>query len=172
MSDIRHNLQSGLPYKPNIVIINGGTNNANIEIDLDKVYGQTEGILTDIWGYAGMADTCIILSTLIPTEDPEGAINQITVNNHFRNLVNKYNGQKCIYVADMQPTGEGANFFPLDGAYWGDSPKVHPNVSLRRTSFRFDPRVMGADSGYRTRDTGGWLTSSTRPSAGPWTLEK
>ena len=48
MRTIRENLQRSLPYKPNIVIINGGTNNANDDVDVNEAYEQMDGILNDI----------------------------------------------------------------------------------------------------------------------------
>lgn len=129
ISQIRKALQFSLPYKPNLVMINGGTNNAIRGEFVDEIYDQMDGILQDIWGYDDMGDTCVILSTLIPTEDSQGAINRITINSAYRRLVNDRSGDKCIYLADMEPTGEGSDFITLDGDYWADSPKVHPNVS-------------------------------------------
>ena len=109
-------------------MINGGTNNAIKGDHVDEMYDQMEGILEDIWGYDDMENTCVILSTLIPTEDRQGSINRVSINSAYRRLVDDYNGDKCIYLADMEPTGDGKDFISLDGDYWADSPKVHPNV--------------------------------------------
>lgn len=86
-------------------------------------------ILEDVWSYDDMADTYVILSMVIPTEDAQGAINRIPINSAYRELVKDRGGDKCIYLADMEPTGEGKNFITLERDYWADSPRVHPNVS-------------------------------------------
>lgn len=91
-----------------------------------------EGILNDIWGYDDMAETCIILSTLLPTENKQGAINRISINNDYRKLVKAYEADKCLYLAEMEQTGPGKNFISLEGDNWSDSPKVHPNVRRPR----------------------------------------
>lgn len=122
-----------------MVIINGGTNNANWGEDVDLAYQQMEDIILDIW--KNMEDACIILSTLIATEAANGAINRIIINNDYRRLVRAYNGEKCIFLADMEPNGEGGeghDFISLDGPYWADSPKVHPNVSFYLARNRCD----------------------------------
>jgi hypothetical protein len=119
-------------YKPNIVIINAGTNNANGGVDVDKAGAIMEGMLNDIWNYEGMANTCVILSTLLPTTHRVGVLHRITINGQFRKLVTDYNRDhpgKSINLADMEPTGVGQTFFDINGPYWDDNPKVHPNVS-------------------------------------------
>ncbi|MBE3047575.1 hypothetical protein IMZ48_34690 [Candidatus Bathyarchaeota archaeon] len=82
--------------------------------DLDKVYDQMKGILEDIWEAEDMESTCIFLSTLLPTTNPTGKKNRPAINEDFRKLVNEYKDKKCIYLADMEPEGEGADFISTD----------------------------------------------------------
>lgn len=132
LSQIRDRLQWALGYNANIVIINGGTNNANAEEEPDRQYIHDEmnGILTDVWNHPATADTCIILSTLLPTTHPNGAPHRIAINDEYRKLVQELENDKCIYLADMEPEGEGEDFLSTDRDIWADDPKVHPNVSL------------------------------------------
>lgn len=146
-------------------MINGGTNNANDNIEVNLAREQMDGILQDIWNYDDMADTCIILSTLLPTENEVGAVNRIAINGVFRKMVKAYSGDKCIYLADMEPTGDGKDFMSLDGPYWSDNPKVHPNVSLQ--SLFLCTRGWFADNEDRTKGTRGWPTCFTPLSTGP-----
>ena len=90
-------------------------------------------MLNDIWGAAGMKDTCVYLSTLLPTSDPTGAQNRIGVNDQFRQLVSRRAGEgKCIYLADMgNPDLNGAEYFKNPEDYCASYFKcdgVHPNV--------------------------------------------
>ena len=111
---IQDNLQKSLKFRPNIVMINGGTNNANLPKDVDKVYDQMRGILEDIWEADGMENTCIILSTLLPTSHPTGKKNRLLINDDYRKIVKEYEDKKCIYLADMEPEGKGADFISID----------------------------------------------------------
>lgn len=89
-------------------------------------------IVDRIWGYDGMSDTCVIVSTLLPTNHGEGRINRISMNQAYRNVVrDKANDGKCIYLADMEPPGEGSGFLGLDQPVWmdGETIHIHPNVS-------------------------------------------
>lgn len=129
LTTIRKNLQKSLGYKANVVIINAGTNNANQGWDLPNTSKTMEAILTDIWGADGMEDTCVILSTLLPTTNAKGKKNRLGINDKYRNLVKAYAKKKCIYLADMETKGELADFFGLNKPLWADNPKVHPNVS-------------------------------------------
>lgn len=88
-------------------------------------------ILNDLWAADGMADTCIILSTLIPTTNANGAANRDAINSQYRSLVTQRHAGdgKCIYLADMDPGG--AQWLQFDTDYLAtESPHVHPNVCM------------------------------------------
>lgn len=130
--EARNYLRRSLPYKPNIVIINVGTNNANNNRDVPQAEELMGGIFDAIWNESGMRDTCIILSTLLPTSAREGTINRISINQGYRNLVRTRFGEgKCTYIADMEPPGEGSGFLGLNQPVWApnENPVIHPNVS-------------------------------------------
>lgn len=118
VSQIHTRLKIALGYRPNIVIINGGTNNANNGIGLGTMYQQMEDLVKEIWGAENMSDTCVILSTLLPTDHAQGALNRIGINQAYRSLVSDYRGSKCIYLADMEPQGEGKNFLGINEDIW------------------------------------------------------
>lgn len=141
-------MEGCLPYKPNVVIINGGSTNANEDKDIDQSYQQMEDILNDIWGYDDMSDTCIILSTLIPTDYEQGIVNRIAINKAYRKLVQDKKSSKCIYLADMEPSNSSSDFLNIDGPYWFDDPKIHPNVSLRSACWKFKC-LTKQNEGYR-----------------------
>lgn len=161
-------MKNSLGYKANIVIINGGTNNANApgEPDLEYIHDEMEGILTDIWDYPDSADTCIILSTLLPTTNPNGKVNRIPINEEYRKLVREYEDEKCIYLADMEPEGEGKDFLSVDEPIYADP--VHPNVRFATNMVALVSRLAIADVvHYRTRGTSEWLTCFMRQFTGP-----
>ena len=123
----------------------------------------------DIWRDQGLSDTCVILSTLIPTGVQTGTINRITINQAYRNLVrDRFQEGKCIYVADMEPPGQGSGFLGLNQPVWAnENPVIHPNVGRVLSSrTRFQLRI--ADHHHRMRATGAWLTFSTQPFTEPW----
>lgn len=111
------------------MLINLGTNDGNGNVDLANVGTRMESVLDDMWAADGMADTCVMLSTLLPTTNTNGAANRATINGQYRSLVIKKAGEgKCIYMADMQPNGQ--EWFDLAVDFHDDEvPKVHPNVS-------------------------------------------
>lgn len=90
-----------------------------------------EHLLDRIWNADGMAQACIMLSTLIPTSVPEGRKNRPLINSQYRDLVKRrWNGGKCIYLAEMSPAErewldlQGDDFLP-DSV---EEQKVHPSV--------------------------------------------
>lgn len=87
-------------------------------------------ILNALWNATDMSDMCIMLSTLIPTTNANGAKNRAAINSQYRSLVTtRSNEGKCIYLADMDLANEKVWFdFNTDYSA-GESPAVHPNVS-------------------------------------------
>jgi hypothetical protein len=93
-----------------------------------------ESVLDEIWGAEGMADTCIILSTLIPNTAVVANRNRPGINNQFRALVDKRADEKCIYLADMAPNGE--EWFIIEEDFLSsEDPHTHPNVSYSRGQY-------------------------------------
>lgn len=120
---------------PNIVLINLGTNDANRDIDANRAGARLNGILDDIWAADGMSKTCVMLSTVLDSQDPTGSVVRLNINAQYRQLVKNRNAEgKCIYLADMDPPAP----HPASGwiKTWDDYNqdevvKVHPNVSRR-----------------------------------------
>ncbi|KAJ3548060.1 hypothetical protein NM208_g1190 [Fusarium decemcellulare] len=92
-------------FKPNIVIINAGTNDANTPVDPANAGSRLNDILNALWKADGMSKTCLIVSTLIPTTNTNGAANQGTINDQYRALWFDFSKD---YLA-------------------GETPAVHPN---------------------------------------------
>ncbi|KAF4854053.1 hypothetical protein CGCSCA4_v001725 [Colletotrichum siamense] len=133
LTEIRTRLQHALGYKANVIIINGGTNDAVRNIDTGNAYSRMNDILNDIWNSEDMGESCVILSTLLDTSDPTGTVQRITINNQYRTLVNDRKGDgKCIVLADMDPE-EGSQHGWIDAwENWRDytdneDPHTHPN---------------------------------------------
>ncbi|KAK7216223.1 hypothetical protein V2G26_004226 [Clonostachys chloroleuca] len=128
LTQIQDRVANFIGYKPNIVIINGGTNDGNGDIDISNVGDRMNNILNALWNATDMSDMCIMLSTLIPTTNANGAKNRAAINSQYRSLVTaRSNEGKCIYLADMDLANEKVWFdFNTDYSA-GESPAVHPN---------------------------------------------
>lgn len=86
-------------------------------------------ILNALWDADGMSDTCIFLSTLIPSSNTDLETNRVTINSQYSSLVTQRAAEgKCIYLAEMDPNGE--QWLEIDTDYLAsESPHVHPNDS-------------------------------------------
>lgn len=119
------------------MIINVGTNNANGNDGVGQAYDLMNEILNEIWGSPDMSQTCIILSTLLPTSHPEGKNHRLTMNTAYRKLVQDrgIRDAKCIFIADAEPEGSGKNFMGINEPIWAEDELrpgeviIHPNVS-------------------------------------------
>ncbi len=89
-------------------------------------------ILNALWDADGMSSTCIMLSTLIPSNNANGVVNIPLINSQYRALVTKRAAEgKCIYLAEMWPNGDSSQWFQFDTDYLTtESPHVHPNVRI------------------------------------------
>ncbi|KAH8895341.1 hypothetical protein GQ53DRAFT_855657 [Thozetella sp. PMI_491] len=126
LTDILRRIPHSLAYKPNIAIINGGTNDAIRNVDVGNAGSRMLDVLNAIWGGTDMANTCIMLSTLLPTSDGTGSSTRPSINTQYRNLVTQLSkAGKCIYLADMAPGG--VEWFTWDDFDPGESVHVHPN---------------------------------------------
>ncbi|KAM5354317.1 hypothetical protein ACJ41O_000966 [Fusarium nematophilum] len=94
-------------YKPNIVLINVGTNNANDNDQANQAYQLMGSIVDEIWRADGMSQTCVMLLTLLPTNHPTGIEKRLIMNDAYRRVVReKAKAGKCIYLADMEPAAQ------------------------------------------------------------------
>lgn len=111
------------------MIINAGTNDANGPIDPNNAGARMNNLLNTMWNGEGMAGTCMILSTLLPTTNGNGAANSPNINQQYRDLVTRRAGEgKCIYLAEMHPNGQGNPWFDFGTDFYaGEDIKVHPN---------------------------------------------
>jgi hypothetical protein len=55
-----------------------------------------EAALMDMWAADGMANSYIVLSTLIPTTIPNGMLYHESINAQYRALVSSLAGEHCI----------------------------------------------------------------------------
>ncbi|KAH7390083.1 family 3 carbohydrate esterase [Cadophora sp. MPI-SDFR-AT-0126] len=122
LTQILARVPHSLGYKPNIVIINGGTNDANGpapgSASVSTAGNRMNDILNALWGADGMSNTCIMLSTLIPTNNANGMVNVPVINNQYRALVTQRAAEgKCIYLAEMWPNGDSAPWLLFDTHY-------------------------------------------------------
>ena len=66
-------------YKPNVVLINAGTNDANQGLQ-NGAGSRMEALIRDLWAADGMQDTLVILSSVLPRTEQPGATNLISIN--------------------------------------------------------------------------------------------
>jgi hypothetical protein len=123
---MRSAFQDSAGYKPNVVIINCGFNDANIPVEPWNAGIRMRGVLNDIWSADGMEDACIMLSTLIPTSSQPGASNREDINAQYRDIItDPALAGKCLYLADMDPP-YARNWIDINKDITADG--VHPNV--------------------------------------------
>lgn len=98
---IHNKLRHSFVFKPNVVLLNGGTNDAHQEIDVEHISERMENLLLDLWSADGMNTTLVVLTTLLPTIWEPELHHRIPINEDYRVLVKKLQGQgKPILLAD------------------------------------------------------------------------
>ncbi|KAK3309328.1 SGNH hydrolase-type esterase domain-containing protein [Chaetomium strumarium] len=85
VDQIHEAAKASFKYQPNIVLINGGTNDCDQDYDLDNIGARMEALLDDLFNE--IKGTTIILSTVIPSNKDSIASRRMKVNNRYRSLV-------------------------------------------------------------------------------------
>ncbi|KPM46037.1 hypothetical protein AK830_g415 [Neonectria ditissima] len=155
-------LKNSLSYKPNIVIINAGTNDAIQNDDPSGAGNRMNDILNGIWGAEGMGDTCVMLSIILDTTDKTGRVNRLTINNRYRSVVtDRAKEGKCIYLADMDPPGSGGGWITWDDYDPKETTKVHPNdEGHRKMAYVFYKAINEAAKDSKIVGTGDFEASN------------
>ncbi|KAK7991495.1 hypothetical protein PG988_000289 [Apiospora saccharicola] len=120
ISQVHEKSRNSYGYKPNVVLINAGTNDANANngggLDLDRAGARMESLINDLWAAPDMGNTLIVLSTVLPTTAP-GRDARVVINNQYKALITRLrNNGRPIILADMDYVTTGDL---VDG--------VHPN---------------------------------------------
>lgn len=115
---------------------------------------RMDDILNALWDADGMSDTCIMLSTLLPTTNANGIVNVPLINSQYRALVTQHAAEgKCIYLAEMWPLGDSEQWFQFDTDYWStETIHVHPNVRTWLCAPNFVTIIEADARNHRTRD--------------------
>ncbi|KAG2421959.1 hypothetical protein HFD88_005935 [Aspergillus terreus] len=119
---------NSLAYKPNVVLINAGTNDCDYNVDPANAGERMRSLIETLIGAPDMANTLIVLSTLIPSGSTTLEANRPSVNAQFRELVLDMREAQnvSIVLADMDPPA------PSPGNNWITYPdnfadNKHPN---------------------------------------------
>ncbi|KAH8170471.1 repeat domain in vibrio, colwellia, bradyrhizobium and shewanella domain-containing protein [Sarocladium implicatum] len=104
-------------YKPNLILLNVGTNDAGENLDLENAGKRMEALLRTI--YDKSPGAVVVLSTLIPSRDSDDKV--MVVNSQFRNIAAKLLAEsKKIELAEMHSGFITENELHTDG--------IHPNA--------------------------------------------
>ena len=117
ISAIRKKLQCSISTKPNLVLLNAGTNDCVFNKDIPNAHVRMQGILDDL--FKNIDGVTVLLSTLLRNNNDTVNANVIEVNKQYRQLVkdNQAKGRK-IELAEMN------NGFIKEGDILSDN--THP----------------------------------------------
>ena len=123
---------NSLHYRPNVVLINAGTNDCRLAIDIPNTSERMKVLIDSLLKADGMDKTTIILSTLIPSTEVNTTKFRPDVNNQFRELAVKLRSEGYpIVLADMDPEkpdpGNGWIVSPADFQHGDSVDDTHPN---------------------------------------------
>lgn len=96
--------KNSIPYKPNLILINAGTNDAGLpanEFSINKIDKTVNGLLDEL--YKALPDVTIVLSTLLTTDNKtrNDRVHNI-INPKYRDIVKARRAKKQrIVLADM-----------------------------------------------------------------------
>jgi lysophospholipase L1-like esterase len=99
---------NSLHYKPNVVLINAGTNDCRLSEDIPNAGNRMRSLIMEtLLNAEDMQDTLIVLSTLIPSGRADIERHRNDVNDQYRDLVAILRDEGVsIVLADMDPLPE------------------------------------------------------------------
>ncbi|KAI1008878.1 hypothetical protein LB504_001329, partial [Fusarium proliferatum] len=101
MRDRVHNeFRKSMWMKPNLVLINAGTNDCNQKIDIDGAGGRMKALVDDI--YSNIPGVTVVLSTIVRSTNVTNDACASKVSKQIRQLVKTYRGQR-LGLADINP---------------------------------------------------------------------
>ncbi|KAI1177242.1 carbohydrate esterase family 3 protein [Nemania sp. FL0916] len=107
-------------YKPNLVLINAGTNDCTDNVDIANAGKRMSSLLDDV--YNGSTRATVILSTLLVRADPNEQKCVLNLNSQFKSVAaaQKAKGRRIILV-DMQPPAGPTVSMLADGTHPNDA---------------------------------------------------
>lgn len=117
--------KNSLKYKPNVVLIEAGTNDANQngkdnKNPISKAGERMQSLIETLVDAPGMEDTVIVLSTLLPSGAKNVKANRPSINKQFEELVKTLSTSHkkiSILLADMSSIQYPKDFYD----------QIHPN---------------------------------------------
>lgn len=141
-------MKAPVGYKPNVVMINGGTNDADLMIDIPNAGSRMEEVLDVIWNTpdAPNPDACVILSTLLPTSNTQGSVQSPSISKQYADVAALYRAMgKCIYLADLRviDPATGQTWIRLGADIGSDG--IHPtDVGYQKMASIMSNGIMAA----------------------------
>ncbi|CAP71774.1 uncharacterized protein PODANS_6_7250 [Podospora anserina S mat+] len=129
-------------YKPNVFLVNAGTNDALQNKDVRTAALRMEAMLKDCWTLSPRA--VVILSTLLLNKDPVVERRVLDINDQFRRLVKSLRDEgRRIVLVDMH-SDQG----PMEGVDFAD--QTHPNDRgyKKMANIWFAGLVAAGDEGW------------------------
>ncbi|KAH8430859.1 uncharacterized protein LDX57_008523 [Aspergillus melleus] len=155
--------QRSLHFKPNIVLINAGTNDCAKNIDIPNAGRRMRSLIESIVHSKGMSKTVIVLSTLLFSKDNVIEKNRIEANRQFRELVLAMKKEGVsIYLADMDPLkpspGNGWIRYPEDYKNGNNPPDPsHPSeAGYKKMAEIWFRAIEAAAKEQKIPDVGPW----------------
>lgn len=132
ITKVQEAAKNSLHYKPNLVLINAGTNDCRLNLDIKNTGKRMRALIESILKADGMENTAIVLSTLIPSVQNQTAAHRPAVNDQYRHLVTAMRKEGMpIVLADMDPPApaddSGWFSWPADYTVNGKADSTHPN---------------------------------------------
>ncbi|KAL2064102.1 hypothetical protein VTL71DRAFT_4596 [Oculimacula yallundae] len=115
IDQVRDSARNSYVYKPNVVLMNVGTNDANQNLVLGA-RNRMEGLLTDLWGANGMSKTFVVISSVLRRNDAQAERNRLDINEQYKSL-----------VARLKSQGKPIEYVDIDVPLNELTDGIHPN---------------------------------------------
>ncbi|KAK4198547.1 hypothetical protein QBC40DRAFT_308196 [Triangularia verruculosa] len=102
IDQVRKAARNSYGYKPNVVLINVGANDANQGL-VDGASSRLEALLNDLWTADGMSKTYVVVSSVIRRSDVEAESNRLQINEQYKTMIRR-----------LQSVGKSIDYIDID----------------------------------------------------------
>ncbi|KAK2669954.1 SGNH hydrolase superfamily [Fusarium oxysporum f. sp. vasinfectum] len=135
IDEARNAAHNSYGYKPNVVVMNLGTNDAN-QGKVDGASNRLEGLLNDLWNADGMSKTYVVVSSVLRRNDDKAESNRKQINEQYKKLITR-----------LKSTGKPITYVDIDIPLNELTDGIHPNdAGHKKMAIKF---WYGIEWGYQ-----------------------
>ncbi|RTE69040.1 hypothetical protein BHE90_016583 [Fusarium euwallaceae] len=125
IDEVRAAARNSHGYKPNVVLMNVGTNDANQGL-VNGAGSRLEALLNDIWAADDMSKTFVVVSSVLRRSDTKAESNRKQINEQYQYVPTKLSAHRMTMIRRLQSVGKRVAYIDIDIPLNEMTDGIHP----------------------------------------------